>query len=158
MAAKRWNGVSTVTLTTAERWDGTTMIPLTIAKRWDGTAFIDMGIPGIVITPVVVTVQPGVDTKTVFDSEPAPNFITITTDGVVANPSGGDGNYTFLWTKKSGSSAIIADTPTSSMTTFHALIGKQQTLSAVYTITATDGLGAFDEADVTVNISYETDL
>ena len=86
----------------------------------------------------------------------APSTILVVTNpATVATASGGSGSYTYSWARISGSSAITADSPSSSSTTFRGTVPAGFT-TAVFRVTVTDTVtGQTATADVTVTLSYE---
>lgn len=153
MTMKRWNGSAYVDLTTAKRWNGSAWVDLTIAKRWNGSAWVDIPLPGggggDPGAALVVTVSPGSANRSFSDGDP--DCPLYTTNTVTASTINGTGPYTYQWTRVSGSSAVLADSPTSASTSFSASIcvGTRQ---AVFQVKATDSLGAFDTTTVNVTI------
>jgi len=83
------------------------------------------------------------------------NVYEVTSDAIVATPSGGTGPYTYEWQHASGSVEITPDAPTAASTTFTAdfdYLGQYYTSS--YVCKATDSLGAFGySAPVSVNLA-----
>lgn len=86
----------------------------------------------------------------------APSTILVVTNpATVATASGGSGSYTYSWARISGSSAITADSPSSSSTTFRGTVPAGLT-TAVFRVTVTDTVtGQTATADVTVTLEYE---
>lgn len=147
-----------VVLTTKKRWNGSAFVDLTVAKRWDGTAFVDC-FDGGVGAGLSLTADSGDCIGSVFASEPAPLFTSVTSDSVTMTPTGGTAPYTHAWTLVSGSSAVLVDSPTSATTTFTGNVAKNGPgKSAVYRDTVTDALGATANATVSVFLEYTTDI
>lgn len=147
MAQKKWTG-SWVDLTTLKRWNGTTWVDLTIAKRWDGGSWVDMGAPSGSLSATA-------NATNVFgsggdDEGDAFQQITSSPATVITSTGGAGAGPTYSWTKLSGSSAILADSPTSATTTFSAYLGFGITKTAVMRCTVTRGV---DSVTVDVNVS-----
>lgn len=157
MALKRWDGAAYVDLTTLKRWDGASWVDLTIAKRWDGAAWQDLaGFGGG--SGFSATADKAVCEGFVFDPAPAPLFATVTSESVVVNATGGTGPYTYAWTRVSGDSAISATSPAAATTTFTATVPRDGERTGVWRCTVTDSLAATAFVDVSVALTYATDL
>lgn len=148
MSLKKWNG-AWADLTTMKRWNGTSWVDLTIAKKWDGAAWVDLGLSsGNLSATVSASSVSGLG----GDGE-GPAFQLITSSPVLVTSTGGAGaGPTYAWTLLSGSSKISADSPTSAITTFSALLGLQKTAQSVMRCTVTRGV---DTVTVDVNVTLE---
>lgn len=158
MTAKRWDGAAYIDLTVAKRWDGAAWVDLTVAKRWDGAAWQD--IPGVFGggSGFSATSDKSLVSGNTFEAEPAPLFKNITSDAVTVTATGGTGPYTYAWTRVSGSSAISAGTPSADATTFSANVPKNLERIGVWRCTVTDSLAATASVDVSVELTYTTDI
>lgn len=146
---KRWDGAVFVDLSTFKRWDGSTWVDITTAKRWDGANWIDITLPGGGGGTLTATISNGsVGNGSVGEEETCP---TITSQSTTVTATGGTGPYTYLWTRLSGSSAILCDSPTTATTTFSASIcvGSR---SGVWRCTVEDSLGATDTVDCSITL------
>lgn len=85
------------------------------------------------------TVQTYAGTKTI-----SPNYGSL-------NVTGGNGSITYSWVRQSGSTAITANNPSTLATTFNATAAPGETVSAVFRVTASDGISS-DTFDVTVQL------
>ncbi len=155
MTMKRWDGVAYQDLTVGKRWDGVAYVDLTLAKRWDGVAWIDVplpggGSPGLTLS----TNHTSVDGEEFTCAGPPLFVVVFTSTSVTVVASGGAGaGPTFSWARLSGDSAVIADSPTSATTYFHASVGGNNSKSAVYRCTVTRGVEV-KTIDVAVSLSH----
>lgn len=85
------------------------------------------------------TVQTYAGTKTI-----SPNYGSLSV-------SGGNGSISYSWVRQSGSTAITANSPSSLNTTFAATAAPGATVSAVFRVTANDGISS-DTFDITVQL------
>ena len=85
------------------------------------------------------TVQTYAGTKTI---NPSYGSLSVT---------GGNGSITYSWVRQSGSTAITANDPSALATTFNATAAPGATVSAVFRVTADDGISS-DTFDVTVEL------
>lgn len=112
-------------------------------------AYADGGI-GPYTDPVSAQVGDGshlavsLSTYSAYGARPTPS---VATPRVYGYAQGGDPGYTYQWIRTSGSSAIVAGTPTASDTVFGASVPAGQTLTAQFILRATDSLGATDDSD-----------
>jgi hypothetical protein len=84
-------------------------------------------------------------------SEAASFSSPVTSGNTTATPSGGLAPYTYSWVKLSGDT-IVANSPTSAVTTFTGNVPPDATRSAIFRCTCTDSLGATATADVTATL------
>jgi predicted flavoprotein YhiN len=78
---------------------------------------------------------------------------TLTTGTVTGTPTGGQGPFTYAWTKQSGDT-ITASSPANASSTFRATnLAIDETRNAVFRLTCTDAFGSSDSEDVTVTIT-----
>ena len=78
---------------------------------------------------------------------------TVTSTNVTATPSGGQGPYTYAWTKVSGDD-ISATNPNTAITAFRATtMTVDETRTAVFRCTCTDSFGNTDTEDLTVSLT-----
>lgn len=159
MTMKRWDGAAYQDLATAKRWDGAAYQDLTVAKRWDGVAWIDITLPGGGGGDLSATANKENVFNNELDFEPAPAFKTLTTtQSVLVTATGGIGaGPTYAWTKLSGDSAILCNSPTAASTYFNCTIGKNQFKEAIWRCTVTRGVQTAT-VDVHVSFDYSTGL
>jgi hypothetical protein len=92
-----------------------------------------------------------------FRSEPAPASVPVVSNAATVIASGGVPGYTYVWTQVSGD-AMVCNNPTGATTTWSATVPKNAIISAVWRCTVTDSASATATHDVTVSLSYTTDL
>lgn len=155
---KRWDGAAYQDLASAKRWDGVAYQDLTIAKKWDGVAWQDIALPGGGGGGLSLTTDAPGAFGSVFDNEPAPLTAFVSSSAITGTAVGGVGaGPTYAWTRKSGSSAISAASPSSATTVFTGNVSKNGFRTAVFTLTATRGVDSV-AVDVDVELEYYTDL
>jgi hypothetical protein len=85
-----------------------------------------------------------------FRAEPAPATLLVTTSQTVT----ASGASTYTWTRISGSTSIVANSPSAATTNFGGTINKNTEHSAVFRVTG----NVNGTADVNVTLTYATDL
>jgi hypothetical protein len=80
----------------------------------------------------------------------SPASVNVTTDFVTAILTGAIGSVSWAWTRITGSSAWAIAAPDQPMTAFTITLAPNTLASADFRITATDGLGRTETADVSV--------
>lgn len=108
-------------------------------------------------TPVSASAPPaasGTFTNSPASLTPSTRVI-MSSPATVATGSDGTGSYTFAWARISGSAAISATAPSAASTTFSATVGVDDSVSAVFRVTVSDGITSAT-ADVTVTLSYNS--
>lgn len=110
---------------------------LSVAKRWDGASWVDIALPGGG-GGLSATVSPA----SAHGEEPFVSvFQPVTTNLVTVTATGGAGaGPTYSWNRISGSSKISAAAPTSSSTTFEALLRYPGEITATFRCTVTRGV------------------
>lgn len=155
MTIKRWSGSAFVDVATLKRWTGSALVDITLAKRWTGSAWVDIALPGGGGSSVTVTT----DKKIVTASLDTHSMVSeMTSPPITATATGGTGPYTYLWTKYSGNSAIVPDSPTSATTTFSANVPRDTSYTTSFQVLATDSLGVTDTAIVSVTLNHTDPL
>lgn len=83
-----------------------------------------------------------------------PTTVSIATNSVTITGSGGNGGYSYSWSHISGDA--FSHSASSATTTFtHGAVGRNQTKSAVYRCTVSDGVtSAFVDVNVSVTFNY----
>ena len=90
--------------------------------------------------------------------EPAPSFSTVTSNSVTITASGGSGSYTYSWAYVSGDAAISITGGTSGPThAWSKSVGKNNTASAVWRCTVSDGVSTPAQVNVSISLSYSSD-
>lgn len=92
-----------------------------------------------------------------FRNEPAPATLNVSANGTVF-ASGGTGSYTCTWTHISGSTAIPTPSANNFNPGFTATVSKNTELSAVKRCTVSDGVNPSGSTDMTIRLTYSTDL
>ena len=78
---------------------------------------------------------------------------TISTGLVTMTPVGGSTPYTYSWVRISGAAAITANNPSAASTLFTATVAVDDTVTAVFECTVTDGAGQQVKKQVQVIMS-----
>jgi hypothetical protein len=149
MTLKRWDGAAYQDIAAIKRWDGASWVDLTILKRWDGVSWVDITLPGggggLSATADKAFVGAGYSPEGI-----GPTFVTLTTDAITVTATGGMGaGPTYSWSRVTGDSSVLCDSPTSATTTFSCSVPRNQERSAVYRCTITRGA---ESVQINVNV------
>lgn len=161
MTAKRWTGTAYADIATKKRWTGSVWTDITTAKRWNGTAWVDITFAGggggggltISLSPSSAFIYD--ECSRDIDGF-CPFIKTLTTNSVTITATGGTGGGpTYSWQYVSGSSSIVANSPTSATTTFTANVARNEEAVAVFKCVVTQGVETKElSLEVTISYSY----
>ena len=103
-------------------------------------------------------VKSGDATGNQFRNEPAPSTLSVSSNNVTVSAVGGSGSYTFTWSFISGDAAISINGGTNGPTkSWTKTLNKNNSTSAVWRCTVSDGVNPNILINVNVSLSYFTD-
>lgn len=154
MTMKRWNGSSWVDLTVAKKWNGAAWVDLTLAKRWNGTSWVDIPLPGGGGGALSVTASPGYAFGEInVPNAPYPSAVTVASNNVVLNITGGTGTLSISWARVSGTTKAQVSNPSGSTVQFTATLTRNNFASETWRATVTKGAETLT-VDIPVELSY----
>lgn len=148
--ANEWTPVGFV-----RKWDGTNWVDVSFVRKWNGSAWVQVW---PVTSDFAVTVSSTtVTTEFVCDAAvdiSCPFITAIVSPVVTVVAEGGSGaGPTYLWEYVSGSTGITVSNSSASAVTFSGVVGRRQSLSAVWKCTVTRGTET-KSVQVLVNLWY----